>query len=43
MGPNLSEPFSPRRHVLVLLPERPWNPYLVEGMDYPSADHPVRN
>lgn len=41
MGSHYSEPVRPRRHVLVLLPERPWRPHLVEGVGYSHPDHSV--
>lgn len=41
MGRHRYQPIGPRRHVLVLLPECPWDPHLVEGVDHPSPDHPV--
>jgi hypothetical protein len=43
LGPDHLESDSACGHVLVLLPERTWHPHLVEGVNHPSADHPVRH
>jgi hypothetical protein len=42
VGAHHAEPDGARRHVLVLLPERPWRPHLVEALHHRHADHPIR-
>ena len=43
MGAHRLELDGPRCHVLVLLPERAWHSHLVEGVDHPSPNHPIRH
>lgn len=42
MGAYHLEPDGARGHVLVLFPDCPWHQGVVEGMDHPSPDCPVR-
>jgi hypothetical protein len=43
MARHLPEPHGPRRHVLVLLPERARDPHLVEEVHHHDADHSIRS
>jgi hypothetical protein len=43
LGTNLSEFVCTRCHVLVLFPECAWRSRILEAMDHPFPDHPVRD
>ena len=43
MGRYHAQPYGARSHVLVLLPECPWHPYLVEAVYHSDADCAIRH
>lgn len=42
MGADHPQPDGSRRHVLVLFPECPWYPHLVETVHYSFANRAIR-
>lgn len=42
VGAYYAQPLGPRCYVLVLFPECAWHSDLVEGVDHPSANYPIR-